>query len=111
MKGGEETLKGGGGDHEGSVKVAKWLGLCPRPRWGSLQPSAHTPLLGVGMSRHTITFPPHLNPGSAPDLAKCKGTSFVSMYPYFAKWKGKYLNIRNFGFGQTRGPPPAFGFG
>ena len=40
-----------------------------------------TPLAGVGASRHAITFAPHLNPGSTPDLAKRKGTLLVSMYP------------------------------
>ena len=53
-----------------SANVAKRLGRSPRPR-----------LLGVGVSHHAITFPPHLNPGSTPVLAKRKGTPLVSMYP------------------------------
>ena len=46
-----------------------------------------TALAGVGVSRHAITFPPHLNPGSAPDLAKRKGDPMYRI-PYFAKRKG-----------------------
>ena len=48
--------------------------------WGSAAPS-QTPLSGVGVSHYAITFPLHLNPGSAPDLAKHKGTPLVSLYP------------------------------
>ena len=60
-----------------------------------------TPLAVVGVSRHAITFPPHLNPRSASDLAKRKGTP---SYPCIRCQTQE--EVVGFGHGQTRRWPP-----
>ena len=82
-------------------KLQSGWGGAPNPAcWGRRVPPRHH-------------FPPHLNLGSAPDLAKRKGTPFVSMYP-LPNARGSSRIWPNlppppppppspFGFGQTQG--------
>ena len=64
-----------------------------------------TPLAVVGVSRHAITFPPHLNPRSAPDLAKRKGTP---SYPCIrCQTQGEVVGFAN-SMGTPPPPPPQY---